>query len=88
MIDMHHAGAWDRHAADGGAALSEVSDELVLAHWLENLYWQHFSGERYFQHRLSIDASSMTRWRRRIGEAGAEPAAAAPRGFSLYFRVA
>ena len=50
----------------------DLSDELVLAHWLENPYWQHFSGERYFQHQLPIDASSMTRWRRRLGEAGAE----------------
>lgn len=50
----------------------DLSDENVLAHWLENPYWQHFSGERYFQHRLPIDASSMTRWRQRLGEAGAE----------------
>ena len=50
----------------------DLSDELVLAHWLENAYWQHFSGERYFQHRLPIDASSMTRWRQRLGEARAE----------------
>lgn len=50
----------------------DLRDELVLAHWLENAYWQHFSGERYFQHRLPIDASSMTRWRQRLGEAGAE----------------
>ncbi len=50
----------------------DLSDENVVAHWLENPYWQHFSGERYFQHRLPVDASSMTRWRRRLGEAGAE----------------
>lgn len=50
----------------------DLSDEMVLAHWLENPYWQHFSGERYFQHRLPIDASSMTRWRARLGESGAE----------------
>ena len=23
---------------------------MVALHWLENPYWQHFSGERYFQH--------------------------------------
>lgn len=50
----------------------DLSDEDVVLHWLENPYWQHFSGERYFQHRLPIDASSMTRWRARLGEAGAE----------------
>lgn len=50
----------------------DLSDEAVLAHWMENPYWQRFSGERYFQHRLPVDASSMTRWRQRLGEAGAE----------------
>ncbi len=50
----------------------DLSDEAVVAHWVENPYWQHFSGERYFQHRMPIDASSMTRWRGRLGEAGAE----------------
>ena len=48
----------------------DLSDEDVVLHWLENPYWQHFSGERYFQHQLPIDASSMTRWRQRLGEAG------------------
>jgi transposase, IS5 family len=51
----------------------DLSDEDVVAHWVENPYGQHFSGMRYFQHRLPIDASSMTRWRNRLGEAGAEP---------------
>src|SRR5208282_3352415 len=50
----------------------DLSDENVVAHWVENPYWQQFSGERYFQHRLPIDASGMTRWRGRLGEAGAE----------------
>ncbi len=50
----------------------DLSDELVVLHWLENPYWQQFGGERYFQHRLPVDASSMTRWRQRLGEAGAE----------------
>jgi IS5 family transposase len=50
----------------------DLSDENVLAHWVENPCWQRFSGERYFQHRLPIDASSMTRWRARLGEAGPE----------------
>jgi IS5 family transposase len=50
----------------------DLSDENVVAHWVENPYWQHFSGERFFQLRAPIDASSMTRWRQRLGEAGAE----------------
>src|ERR1035441_8194083 len=50
----------------------DLSDEDVVAVWVENPYWQHFSGMRYFQHQMPIDPSSMTRWRRRLGDAGAE----------------
>ncbi|MGA8672110.1 MAG: IS5 family transposase [Terracidiphilus sp.] len=50
----------------------DLSDEAVVGYWMENPYWQHFCGMKYFQHRLPIDASSMTRWRGRLGEAGAE----------------
>ncbi len=49
-----------------------LSDEAVVARWAENPYWQHFCGERFFQHRLPIDPSSLTRWRNRIGEEGVE----------------
>lgn len=49
-----------------------LSDEAVVARWAENPYWQHFCGETFFQHRLPIDPSSMTRWRNRIGEEGVE----------------
>ena len=49
-----------------------LSDEDVYEGWRENPYWQHFSGERYFQHELSCDPSSLVRWRQRIGEAGCE----------------
>ena len=50
----------------------DLSDEDVVAVWVENPYWQHFSGMRHFQHRMPIDPSSMTRWRKRLGDAGAE----------------
>ena len=49
-----------------------LSDEDVLEGWVENPYWQHFSGMKYFEHTIPIDPSSMTRWRKRVGEAGAE----------------
>jgi len=49
-----------------------LSDEAVVARWAENPYWQHFCGETFFQHRLPLDPSSMTRWRKRIGEEGVE----------------
>ncbi len=49
-----------------------LSDEEVVARWVENPYWQYFCGETYFQHRMPIDPSQMTRFRKRIGEAGCE----------------
>jgi IS5 family transposase len=51
---------------------TDLSDEDVVAAWVENPYWQYFSGMRDFQHSMPIDPSSMTRWRKRLGEAGAE----------------
>ena len=50
----------------------KLSDEAVVARWVENPYYQHFCGEVFFQHRPPIDPSSLTRWRYRIGEEGAE----------------
>ena len=52
--------------------LYALSDEDTVERWSENPYWQHFSGERYFQHALPCDPSSLVRWRPRIGEAGCE----------------
>ncbi|WP_386263460.1 transposase, partial [Xanthomonas translucens] len=49
-----------------------LSDEAVCARWLENPYWQFFTGEVFFQTRLPCDPSSLTRWRQRLGEAGME----------------
>lgn len=48
------------------------SDEELLWTWIENPYMQYFCGETHFQHRLPIDPSSMTRWRKRLGENGVE----------------
>mmetsp|Transcript_482 Transcript_482/g.319 ORF Transcript_482/g.319 Transcript_482/m.319 type:complete len:451 (+) Transcript_482:653-2005(+) len=49
-----------------------LSDEDVVSGWIENPYWQYLSGMRFFGHKPPINPSSMTRWRVRIGEAGAE----------------
>ncbi len=49
-----------------------LSDEAVLARWVENPYHQHFTGEVFFQHRLPLHPSSLSRWRGRIGEEGVE----------------
>jgi len=50
----------------------DLSDEGVVAGWVENPYWQYLSGMKYFEHERPIDPSSMTYWRKRVGEAGAE----------------
>jgi len=50
----------------------DMSDEAVLERWLENPYWQYLSGMKWFKHDLPIEATSMSRWRKRIGEQGAE----------------
>lgn len=49
-----------------------LSDEDVVSLWVENPYWQYLSGMTHFEHELPINPSSMTRWRKRIGESGAE----------------
>lgn len=38
-----------------------LSDEDTARRWSENPYWQHFSGERYVQHELPCDVSSLVR---------------------------
>ena len=50
----------------------DLSDEDVVGLWAENPYWQYLSGMKHFMHELPIDPSSMTRWRKRVGEAGSE----------------
>ena len=50
----------------------DLSDEAVCERWLENPYWQFFTGEEFFQTRLPCDPSSLVRWRKRLGEAGME----------------
>jgi IS5 family transposase len=49
-----------------------LSDEDVVEGWVENPYWQYFSGMKWFEHKMPIHPSSMCRWRKRIGDAGAE----------------
>jgi IS5 family transposase len=49
-----------------------LSDDEVVAGCVENPYWQYLSGMQFFEHQPPINPSSMSRWRKRIGEAGAE----------------
>lgn len=51
-------------------SLHDLSDEAVLAGLAENPYWQYFCGFTHFQQVIDLDASSLTRFRRRLGERG------------------
>jgi IS5 family transposase len=53
-------------------ATFKLSDEEVVRRWVENPYWQYFCGETYFRHELPIHPTSLTRFRKRIGEEGSE----------------
>jgi IS5 family transposase len=50
----------------------DLSDEEVVWGWVENPYWQVFTGETYLQTKPPIDPFSLSRWRKRLGEAGVE----------------
>ena len=49
-----------------------VSDESVVAQFIENGYWQYFCGFEYFQHELPLDPTALVKWRKRIGHKGME----------------
>jgi IS5 family transposase len=50
----------------------DLSDEELVERWSENVVWQFFSGEAYYQPRLPCDATQIGRFRSAIGEAGVE----------------
>lgn len=54
-----------------------LTDEDMVWGWVENSYWQVFTGETYLQIEVSLDPSSLTRWRQRLGEEGIEELLAA-----------
>jgi len=45
-----------------------LSDEGVCERWVYDPYFQYFCGEMYFQHKLKMERSSMTHWRKRVGD--------------------
>ena len=49
-----------------------LSDEGVVARWMENPYMQYFTGEKVFQKRPPMNPIDMTKFRKRIEEKGAE----------------
>ena len=52
--------------------LYNLSDENVVERWVENPYWQHFTGEIFFKHEKPFDPSEFVHFRKRIGIQGAE----------------
>lgn len=49
-----------------------LSDEELVERWSENVVYQYFSGQQYYEPRLPCDATQIGRFRRAIGEAGVE----------------
>jgi IS5 family transposase len=52
--------------------LRNLSDENVVLVWSENLYFQYFSGEKYFVPSEPCSSTELVEFRKRIGEQGAE----------------
>ena len=48
------------------------SDESVVERWIENPYWQYFTGEDFFQSSQPFDPSEFVHFRKRIKESGLE----------------
>ena len=53
-------------------SIYNLSDEGVVARWMENPYMQYFTGEKVFRKRPPMNPIDMTKFRKRIGEKGAE----------------
>jgi IS5 family transposase len=47
-----------------------LGDETVIEQWVQNPYWQYFSGEKIFQWKFPVEPSDMVHFRKRIGEEG------------------
>lgn len=48
--------------------IHNLSDEGVCARWVENPYFQYFTGEEFFCHDFPHERSDLTHWRKRVGE--------------------
>jgi transposase, IS5 family len=49
-----------------------LSDENLVDHWAENIYFQYFSGEQHFQPNIPCVPTELVAFRLRIGEPGVE----------------
>jgi IS5 family transposase len=52
--------------------LSGLGDETVVEQWVQNPYWQYFSGENIFQWKFPVEPSDLVHFRNRIGENGSQ----------------
>jgi len=52
--------------------IRNLSDESVVEQWMENVYYQYFSGEKMYACGEPCEASELVHFRNRIGEEGIE----------------
>lgn len=52
--------------------LHNLSDEKLLRQFVKDAYWQYFCGFRHFQIKIPCEASSLTRFRNRLGKEALE----------------
>ena len=45
-----------------------LSDEGVCDRWIYDPYFQHFTGEEFFQHEFPHERSDLSHWRKRLGD--------------------
>ncbi len=50
----------------------EENDENIVERWIEDAYWQNFTGETFFQTEQPFDPSNFVHFRKRIGKKGLE----------------
>jgi len=50
--------------------MNNLGDETVISQWVQNPYWQYFSGEKIFQWKYPVEPSDLVHFRKRIGEEG------------------
>jgi transposase, IS5 family len=48
--------------------ISGLSDEGVCERWVYDPYFQHFTGEEFFQHEFPHERSDLSHWRKRLGD--------------------
>jgi IS5 family transposase len=50
--------------------LYNLGDEKIPEHWVQNVYFQYFCGEVFFEHKFPFDPSDFVHFRNRVGEKG------------------